>query len=151
MPRRASSRDEYGVTPSEVTEPLVGEVAWIRKCEEMASPERVDHEVQAGSGDARLELDRKKPIVAPGDHAYRNFGPSREVTGFAEHDVGLGALVRLALPDDFGRDVVQEVCGKVEFRAVPTALCSPSARRNRSGVVPPLTCGLARKRNHGVD
>src|SRR5262245_23976903 len=57
----------------------------------------------------------------------------------------------LALLDDLGRDVVQEVCGKVEFRTVASALCGFFARRNRSGVVPPLACCLARKGNHSID
>jgi hypothetical protein len=37
----------------------------------------------------------------------RDCGPRLESAGLAEHDIGLGALVGLALFDDLGRKVVQ--------------------------------------------
>src|SRR5262245_59360377 len=111
----------------------------------MAPRQFLDSDIQPFARDPPLEFDRKKPIVAPGDHAGRNLGPCFKTAGLTKNDVGLGTLVRLALLDDLGRDVMQEVCGKVEFRSVATPLCSFSACRNRSGAVPPLACRLARK------
>jgi hypothetical protein len=97
--------------------------------------------------DPTLELDRKEPIVASGDHMGRNLGPGFESARLTEHDVGLRALVRLALLDDVGRDVVQEVRREVEVGAVATLVCGRYPRRDRLGVVPPLSSGLAGNRN----
>src|SRR5262245_44090082 len=111
----------------------------------MAARKLVDTQVQPLVCDAPLKFNRKEPIVVAGDHANRNLWPCFKPAWLTKDDVGLGALMRRALLDDLGWNVMQEVGGKIEFRTVPTALCSFSARHNRTGVVPPLACRLARK------
>src|SRR5262245_52826705 len=103
----------------------------------MATRQFVDTQVQPFTRDAPLEFDRKEPIVAPSDNADRNLGPCFEAAGFTKSDVGLGALVRLALLDDLGWDVMQEVHGEIKIGAVSAALRSRLPRRDRSRVVPP--------------
>ncbi len=111
----------------------------------MAAGQLVDLDLQSLLRDPTLELDRKETIVASGDRVGGNLGPGFESAPLSEHDVGLGALVRLALLDDVGRDVVQEVRREVEVGAVATLVCGRDPRRDRPGVVPPLSSGLARK------
>jgi hypothetical protein len=96
---------------SKVTEELIGETARVREREEMATRKLVDADVQSFLCDATLELDRKEPIVASGDHMDRDRRPGLESAGLAEHDVGLGALVRFSSFHDVMRNVVQEVRG----------------------------------------
>jgi hypothetical protein len=117
----------------------------------MATRKFVDGYVQPFTRDPPLEFDRKEPIVAPGDHAYRNLGPCFKVAGLTKDDVSLGALVRLALLDDLGWNVMHEVGGEINIGAVPAAVRSRSPRRDRSRVVPPLSRRLARDRDHRID
>ena len=136
---------------SKVTNKLIDETAWIRERKEVAARELVDVLVKSFPRDAPLEVDRKEPIIAAGDNMDRILGPRFETAGLAEHNVGLGALVSLALLDDLGRNVVQEVRGEVEVRAIAATLCSLCSRSYRSGVAPPFPSRLAGNRNHGVD
>src|SRR5689334_23805192 len=99
----------------------------------MAARQLVDGHVQAFSRDATLEVDRKESIVATRDHVDRNVGPPFEAAPIAEREVGLRALARLALFDDLGWNVVQEVCGEVEGRTVAPACCSRLPRGDRPG------------------
>jgi hypothetical protein len=136
---------------SEVPKELICETVWIREREEVAAGQLVDLGVQSLLRHPTLEVDRKEAIVASGDHVDRNLGPGFESARLTEHDVGLGALVRLALLDDLGRDVVEEVRGEVEVSAVATPVCGRYPRCDRFGVVPPLSNRLAGNRNHRVD
>jgi hypothetical protein len=72
----------------------------------MATKDDVNGDVEPLLGDATLELDRKEPIVASGDHVDRNWRPHLESALLTEHNIGLGALVRLASLDDPGRKVM---------------------------------------------
>jgi hypothetical protein len=135
----------------EVTKELFHETARIRERNEMSAWQFVDGYLQSFSRDAPLEIDRKESIVAAGDHVDWNVGPSVEAARLAEHDIGLRALVCLALLDDVGRNVVEKVGGEVEIRAVAPALRSRCPRLRRSRVVPPLPNRLVWNRNHGVD
>jgi hypothetical protein len=78
----------------------------------MATWNLVDADVQPLLCHATLELDRKEPIVASCDHVHRYWRPRLEPAALCDHDVGLGALLRLALLDDLRRKVVQEVLGR---------------------------------------
>jgi hypothetical protein len=117
----------------------------------MATRKLVDGHVQSFPCDAPLEVDRKESIVAPCDHVDRNLGPRFEPAGLAEYDVGLGALVRFALPDNPGRNVMQEVRDEIEVRAEAVAACGRCACCRRSGAVSPLASRLAGNRNHRID
>jgi hypothetical protein len=110
------------LTASNVTEELIGETAWVCEREEMAAWKLVDGEMQSLSCDATLELDREEAIVASGDHVDPDRGPRLESAGLAEDDVSLGALARLALFHDLRWEVVEEVGGEIEARAVATAV-----------------------------
>jgi hypothetical protein len=77
--------------------------------------------------------------------------PRLESAGLAKHRVGLRALVRLALLDDLGWKVVQEVRGEIKARAVTAALSRGDPRVLPSGVRPPLPRRLARQGDHAVD
>src|SRR5262245_17494773 len=105
----------------------------------------VDADLQALLCDATLELDRKEPILAPGNDVDRHCGPRLESAGLAEPDIRLGAILPLALLEDLGRNVVQEVRREVEVRAVTTAL-----RRRPSRFLPPGV-GPPRARRFGGD
>jgi hypothetical protein len=109
----------------------------------MATRKLVDGHVHSFPCDAPLEVDRKESIVAPCDHVDRNLGPRFEPAGLAEYDVGLGALVRFALPDNPGRNVMQEVRDEIEVRAEAVAACGRCACCRRSGAVSPLASRLA--------
>jgi hypothetical protein len=86
----------------------------------MVAGKHVDWDVEAFPCDATLELDRKEPVVASGDHVDRDRGPGPESAGLAERDLGLGALLRLASFHDLRRKVVQEVGGEIKACAVAT-------------------------------
>jgi hypothetical protein len=88
----------------EVLKELIRETVWIREREEVATRQFLDGYLQACLRHPTLEVDRKEPIVASRDHVDRNVGPGFESARLAEHDVGLGALVRLALLDELGRN-----------------------------------------------
>src|SRR5262245_8192112 len=117
----------------------------------MATRHLVNIYVQSFACDPPLEFDRKEPIVAAGYHADRNLWPCFKAAGLTKNDVGLGALVRLALLDDRGWHVMQKVRGEIKNGAVPAALRSRLPRRDRSRVVPPLARGLAGNRDHCID
>jgi hypothetical protein len=120
----------------EVLKELICETVWIREREEVAAGQLLDLDLQSLLRDPTLELDRKEPIVASRDHVDGNLGPGFESARLSEHDVGLGALVRLALLDELGRHVVQEVRGEVEVAAVATLVCGRCPRRDRLGCCP---------------
>jgi hypothetical protein len=103
-----------------------------RICErnQMSARQFVDIHRQSFSCDASLELDRKKSIITTGNHVDWNIGPGIETTGLAKHDVGLRALMRLALLDDVRRNIVKKIGGEVEIRAVA------AARGRRNGTPP---------------
>ena len=115
------ARTACGLVLLKVTEELIGESAGVREREEMAACKLVDGDLQSLPCDATLKLDRKEPIVASGDHMDRDRGPRRESAGLAEHDVGLGALPRLASLDDLGRKIMQEVGSEIEVRVATNA------------------------------
>src|SRR5215831_886651 len=117
----------------------------------MAPWKLVDDDGQPLLCDATLELDRKEPIVASGDHVDRDRRPRLESAGLAEHDVGLAALQRLALSHDLGWKIVQEVGGEIEVQAVTTAVRRGCPRFLPPGVGPPLFRRLAGHGNHRVD
>ena len=77
--------------------------------------------MQSLLNNALLEVDWKEPIVTPSNRMDRNLGPCSEATGLREHDVGLRALMRCALRNNLGRNIVQEVSVEVERRAVASA------------------------------
>jgi hypothetical protein len=94
MARAAQSA--HGLSLSKVTEEPIGETARVREREEMATWKLADGDLEALLCHATLELDRKEAIVASGDHMDRYRRPRLESAGLAEHDIGLGALLRLA-------------------------------------------------------
>src|SRR4029453_17814794 len=136
---------------SQVTKELSYETAWIGERDQMPALQLFKGEMESFSRDAPLKIEWKEPIVTPGDDMDGHVGPPVEFTWLAEHDVSLAALACFPLLADLGRNVVQEVGGHVEGRAVPAALRGrgPSGRRSR--VLPPLSGRLAGDRNHGVD
>src|SRR5262245_44523874 len=135
----------------DVTQELIHETPRIRKRHEMATCKLVDGHVQSFLRDAPLGVDWKKSVVAGGDDVGRNLGPRVESTGLAEDDVGLGPLVRVSLLEDLGRNVVPEIRGDVEVRAIPAMVCSRRPRCNRSRAVAPLASRFAGDRNHCID
>jgi hypothetical protein len=121
---------------SEVTEELIGEAARVREREEMATWKLVDGDLDALPCDATLELDRKEPIVASANHMDGYRGPRLKSAGLAEHDIGLGALLRFSSFHDLRRKVVQEVGGEIKARAVATAV----GRGYPRFALPPTRC-----------
>src|SRR4051794_32746924 len=116
----------------------------------MAASQFVNRDVQPLPCHAPLELDWKQAIIASGNHVDRSFWPALEAAGFAEYCLGLIAHMRVALLDDSGGNVVQEICYDVEIGAVAAAtsrLC-PCSRCPR--VLPPFTRRLAGNWDHRV-
>src|SRR4029453_14728521 len=134
---------------SQVTKELSYETAWVGQRDQMPALQLVDGEMESFSRDSPLKIEWKEPIVTPGDDMDGHVGPPVEFTWLAEHDVSLAALSCFPLLADLGRNVVQEVGGHLEGRAVAAALRArrPSGRRSR--VLPPLSGRLAGHRNHG--
>jgi uncharacterized protein (DUF1697 family) len=151
--RRTDERvdNERSLPVSKATQELIGETARVREREEVATRKLVDLDLEALLCNATLELDRKEAIVASGDHVDRDRGPCLEIAALAEHDVGFGALLPHALFDDLRRNVVEEVRGEIEGRAVSAIACRRYPRFLPSGVRPPLTRPLAGHGDHGVD
>jgi hypothetical protein len=73
---------------------------------------------------ATLKVDGEESVVTSADHVDGDLGPGVESARLAEDNIRLVTLAGLALLDDLGRDVVQEVGGEVEGWAVATATCS---------------------------
>jgi putative ABC transport system permease protein len=94
------------LTASKVTEQLIGETARVGEREEMATWNVVDADVKPFLCDSTLELDRKEPIVASGDHVDRDCRPRLESAGLAEDHVGFGPLPRFSLLHDLWWKVV---------------------------------------------
>jgi hypothetical protein len=65
---------------------------WIGERDEVAALQLVDGHMESFSRDAPLKIERKEPILTPGDDMDRHVGPPVEFTWLAEHDVSLVAL-----------------------------------------------------------
>jgi hypothetical protein len=124
MPIRPPNRtamnnpQRFALILSKIIEELIDETTGIRERKEMSTCYFVDSNPQSFSGDASLEIDRKESIIATSYHMDWDIGPAIERAGLAKHDVGLRALLRLALFDDFRGDIVKKVRREVESRAV---------------------------------
>src|SRR5262245_65502924 len=92
-----AARSEHALRLANVAEELIGETAWVSEREEMAAWELVDMNLQSLLCDATLELDRKEPIVASGNHADPGRRPPVESSGLAEQDIGFQPLPHLDL------------------------------------------------------
>src|SRR5262249_49720615 len=80
----------------------------------MATRQFVDSYIQPFTHKAPLEFDRKEPIVTPGDHVDWNLWPCFKPAWLTKDDVGFWALMRLALLNNLGRNVMQEVRGEIK-------------------------------------
>ena len=98
-----------------------------------------------------LEGGREEAIVSAHRDPDRHVRPRREVADGPEGRLGLGKLLIRAGGKDLGRDVVQEVGGQVEIRAVAAFPGRGHTRLLGAGVAPPGAGRLARYRDHRVD
>src|SRR5262245_65125886 len=117
----------------------------------MTSRDLVNTCIQSFPRDAALKVDGEEPIVTAGNYVSRDIGPRLEAARFGEQRFRLVALASLALCDDFGRKVVQEVRGRVEVRRVPAPASGGGPGGGRSRISPPVSGALSRHGNHGVD
>src|SRR5262249_31917158 len=117
----------------------------------MATRQFVDSYIQPFTHKAPLEFDRKEPIVTPGDHVDWNLWPCFKPAWLTKDDVGFWALMRLALLNNLGRNVMQEVRGEIKMGAVAAAVRSRCSRLDCPRIVPPLACRLAGNRDHRID
>ena len=136
---------------SKMPQELIDETSWVRESNQVAACQLNYGDAQPLLCHAPLKLDWKQTVITARNHAYRNIRPGLKTARVAEYRIGLLALMRFALLDDIGRNVVEEIGGEIEVDTVPAAVsclrpcsCSP-------GVFPPFTGRLARSRDHRVD
>jgi hypothetical protein len=142
---------ENGRALTNITKKPIDEPSRIRERHEMAARQLIDVHVQSLPRDAPLELDWKETIIPTCNHVYGDSGPGLEEAWLAEDDIRLGALVPLTLLDDFARHIMKEVRSEIEGLAVPALARSLNPCGDRSGILPPFPCGLARNGNHCID
>src|SRR5829696_1181625 len=88
---------------------IVGHEPRLHQWEQVPTRKNVDRDVESVSSDPALQADRKEAVIRAGEDPSSCSRPPREVTHRLKGDVGLGALIRLALGRGLGVDVVQEV------------------------------------------
>src|SRR5262245_32574342 len=139
------------MTSAEVGEQLACQPARIAERQEVTAGQLVELGAEPFARDPPLEFQRKEAVVAAGDDVGWQLGPGLESAGFAEDGLGFFALLLLAARRDLGWNVMQEVSGDVELRAVAAVFGGRDARPLRAGGAPPGAGGLAGLRDHGVD
>ena len=103
----------------------------------MAAGQHVRLDAEPVLGQRPLETDGEEPVVRSGHDPDRYRRPRGEVADRPERGVSLGPLVRLTGRGDLRGDVVEEVDGQVEVRAVATSLRRGGPGLRPPGVVPP--------------
>jgi len=81
----------------------------------------------------------------------RGVGPPVEAAWLGKHALSLITHARLTLLNDLGGHVVQEVRRRVEAHGVTPSASGRGTSRDGSGILPPVSGGLARQRDHRVD
>ena len=115
----------------------------MRQGDQVAAGEHVRIEAEPILRERPLEVDREEAVVRSRHDPDRHRRPCLEVAHRLEYRVGFGSLMRLAGRSHLRWDVVEEVDGRVELRAVAVAFGGGLARPQRSGVLPPRARCLA--------
>src|SRR5450631_406604 len=123
-----------------------------RSCQrdQVTAGQHVRLDAEPVPGERPLKLDGEEPVVRSDHDPNRDGRPSVKVADRPEDHLGLGALMRLPGGRDLGRDVMQEIDGRVELGAVATLFGCDRARLERSSVSPPCAWRLTRRRDHRV-
>ena len=122
---------------------LIDETSWVRESNQVAACQLNYRDAQPLLCHAPLKLDWKQTVITARNHAYRNIRPGLKTARVAEYRIGLLALMRFALLDHIGRNVMEKICDEVEIGAVAAAVsrlrpcsCSPGVFPHSPGVSP---------------
>lgn len=86
----------------------------LHEWQQVPTRKHVGLDAEPVTSDPALQADREEAVVSAGENTSSDCWPRREVTHRLKSDVGLGALIRLALSCDLGVDIVQEIGSHIE-------------------------------------